>query len=189
MTVLGVDAYKRGWVAVALDYDGFVGAFVARDIAAIESEADSRWGVEIIVIDVPIGIPDIGPRQADALARAFVGPRASSVFATPNRAALPEPDRASADAASRSVGGQGVSAQAFAIRDRILEVNGHLPRARARLLEGHPEVSFREMARLHPLTAGGAPVGGDAGANDAPLAHGKASAAGLMLRTLAAHLR
>jgi hypothetical protein len=99
-----------------------------------------------------------------------------------DRAALAEPDRASADAASRSVGGQGVSAQAFAIRDRILDVNGHLPRARARILEGHPEVSFREMARLHPLDADGAPVGGDAGANDAPLAHGKASAAGLTLR-------
>ncbi len=135
------------------------------------------------MIDVPIGIPDVGPRQADRLARAFVGPRASSVFATPNRAALAEPDRASADAASRSVGGQGVSAQAFAIRDRILEVNGHLPRARARLLEGHPEVSFREMARLHGVHAPqGASAGDGAGADDRPLAHGKASAAGLMLR-------
>ena len=110
MTVLGVDAYKRGWVAVALDESGFVGAFVARDIAAIEAEAASRWGVQIIVLDVPIGIPDLGPRQADGLARAFVGPRASSLFSTPNRAALAAPDRASADAASRSVGGQGVGA-------------------------------------------------------------------------------
>ena len=33
------------------------------------------------------------------------------------------------------------------------------------------------MARLHSLDADGAPVGGDAGTNDAPLAHGKASAA------------
>jgi len=168
MTILGVDAYKRGWVAIALDEAGFAGAFVAPDIAAVEAEAAERWGVETIVIDVPLGIPDVGPRQADLLARAFVGPRASSVFATPNRAALAEPDRASADAASRSVGGQGVSAQAFAIRDRILEVNGHLPHASARPLEGHPEVSFRAMA---------AAVG-----DDAPLAHGKASAAGLMLR-------
>lgn len=173
MTVLGVDAYKRGWVAVALDDHGFVGAFVAPHIAAIEAEASERWGVEVIVIDVPIGVPDVGPRQADSLARAFLGSRASSVFSTPNRAALAAPDRASADAASRSVGGQGVSAQAFAIRDRILEVNGHLPRARARLLEGHPEVSFREMAR---------PAGDDAGTNGGPLPHGKASAAGLMLR-------
>ena len=36
------------------------------------------------MIDVPIGIPDVGPRRADLLARAFVGPRASSVFATPS---------------------------------------------------------------------------------------------------------
>ncbi len=61
-----------------------------------------------------------------------------------------------------------MSAQAFAIRDRILEVNDYLPRAGALLLEGHPEVSFRAMA---------AAVG-----DDAPLRHGKASAAGLMLR-------
>ena len=73
MTVLGVDAYKRGWVAVALDESGFVGVFVAPDVAAVEAEAVSRWGVEVIVIDVPIGIPDIGSRQADLLARAFVG--------------------------------------------------------------------------------------------------------------------
>ena len=52
-------------------------------------------------------------------------------------------------------------------------MNGHLPRARARLLEGHPEVSFREMARS---------AGDGAGVDDRPLAHGKASAAGLMLR-------
>ena len=115
MTVLGVDAYKRGWVAVALDESGFVGAFVAPDIAAVEAEAASRWGVELIVIDVPIGILDVGTRQADLLARAFVGPRASSVFATPNRAALAEPDRASADAASRSVGGQGVGGQGVGV--------------------------------------------------------------------------
>ncbi len=108
MTVLGVDAYKRGWVSVALDESGFAGVLTAPDIAVVEAEATERWGVEIIVVDVPIGIPDVGPRQADLLARAFVGPRASSVFATPNRAALAEPDRASADAASRSVGGQDV---------------------------------------------------------------------------------
>jgi len=57
-------------------------------------------------------------------------------------------------------------------------VNDYLPRARARLLEGHPEVSFREMARVHSVTADGTA----AGIPDAPLAHGKASAAGLMLR-------
>jgi hypothetical protein len=53
MTVLGVDAYKPGWVAVALDDAGFVGAFVGAfvgpDIAAIEAEASERWGVEVFV--------------------------------------------------------------------------------------------------------------------------------------------
>lgn len=44
---------------------------------------------------------------------------------------------------------------------------------RARLLEGHPEVSFREMARS---------AGGGAGVDDRPLAHGKASVAGLRPR-------
>ena len=62
-------------------------------------------------------------------------------------------------------------------------MNGHLPRARARILEGHPEVSFPEMARLHGVpTPQGASAGDGPGGDDRPLAHGKASAAGLMLR-------
>lgn len=61
-----------------------------------------------------------------------------------------------------------MTAQAFAIRDRILEANDYLRNAGALLREGHPEVSFREMARMH--------------AADEPRAHGKSTTAGLMLR-------
>ena len=42
----------------------------------------------VIGIDIPIGLPDTGRRQADVLAYTLVGPRRSSVFMTPVRAAL-----------------------------------------------------------------------------------------------------
>ena len=146
MTVIGVDAYTGGWVAVAIDDGGYVGSFLAPDIAAVEAEGARRWGVQTIVVDIPIGIPDAGARQADVEARRFIKPRGASVFPTPVRAALEASTYAEARVASVAASGKSLSAQAFAIAPRILDVDAHLALASARILEGHPEVSFRAMA-------------------------------------------
>jgi predicted RNase H-like nuclease len=78
-------------------------------------------------------------------------------------AALLMPDHAAASAASVRATGHGVSTQGYALRGRIRPLDVFLPRARTRMLEGHPEVSFAALA-------------------GAPLAHGKKSAAGLVER-------
>lgn len=146
MTVLGVDGCKGGWVAIAADDHGYIGGLVESSMERVEAEAVARWGVATIVVDIPIGIPDSTSREADLLARRFIKPRGSSVFPTPVRDALHSPDYASARVASATRSGKSLSAQAYAMRERILDVDSHLDRAQARILEGHPEVSFRAMA-------------------------------------------
>lgn len=137
MLVVGVDGYRRGWVAVALLDGRFVDASVH---PAIEDVARAFGAAAVIAVDIPIGVPEKGSRVADRAARAFLGRRASSVFATPTRAALEARDYAAARAVAPST-----SSQAYALRRKIVEV-GALAVADGRLHEVHPEVSFRALA-------------------------------------------
>lgn len=147
MTVLGLDSCRRGWVVVAASDLGVEDIFVAPDAPAAERIARERWDVEAIVIDIPIGIPDTGPRQADSLARTFIRPRSSSVFSTPVRSALFAADYDQARANSiAATGGSSLSKQAWAIGTKIREIDAWAPQASVPVREGHPEVSFRAMA-------------------------------------------
>ena len=136
----GVDGYRGGWVVVTIDEAGAVSVHACHTFAEVV-ELD----LAVIAVDIPIGIPDDKARPADTEARRFVGRRASSVFSTPTRAALEAPTFADAVARAREVTGKGISRQAFALRGRILEVDA-MAHADKRLIEVHPEVSFREVA-------------------------------------------
>src|SRR2546429_626256 len=85
------------------------------------------------------------PPPADVAARRFVGPRASSVYPTPIRAVLEAPTYAEARVVAVELTGKSVSAQSYALRHRILEVDEHA-RHDERVIEVHPEVSFSELA-------------------------------------------
>ena len=79
--VAGVDGYRQGWVAVALDPSGDVQVSTHASFSEVLSSQ-----ARVIAVDIPIDPPGLGVRQADAGARAFVGgSRASSVFPTPPR--------------------------------------------------------------------------------------------------------
>ena len=125
-------------MAVVLDSSGshVVTARHFAEITALE--------VDVIAVDIPIGTPAT-ERAADREARKVVGPRASSVFTTPPRAALEAPTFAEAVARARAVTGKGISQQAYALRHRILEVEAFAERDK-RIVEIHPEVSFAELA-------------------------------------------
>ncbi|MDN4475805.1 DUF429 domain-containing protein [Demequina sp. SYSU T00192] len=146
MTYLGLDACKAGWVVAVVSDERWIDAFVATDIAAAETRGIDEFAAACMVVDIPIGIPDTGTRLADTLARRFIKPRGSSVFPTPVRAALLADTYADAREASVAASGKSLSAQAYAIRERILDADGYAGRARIPLVEGHPEVSFRAMA-------------------------------------------
>ncbi len=136
--VLGVDACKSGWVAIRLGPS--VTAHFAKTIDALPTD------VSVIAIDIPIGLPDRGRRTADVAARDLLGPRRSSIFLTPVRAALAEETHARASAVNRDLAGEGMSIQAFGLFPKIREVDTWRPTTPCRVVEAHPELSFREMA-------------------------------------------
>jgi predicted RNase H-like nuclease/GrpB-like predicted nucleotidyltransferase (UPF0157 family) len=145
--VLGVDGCRAGWVGALLrgtTYEVLVGADIGSLVAAARRMAPE---LAVVAIDIPIGLPDHGPRGTDVLARLRlpVG-RKSSVFPTPSRAAIEHTTHPEASAANRRVLGVGISIQAFHLVPKILEVDGyvrsHPPET---VLESHPEVSFAEL--------------------------------------------
>ncbi len=146
--VLGVDGCPGGWVGALL----VPGAprprvVVAPTIEALVEAVRAEVDVQVVGIDIPIGLPDRSIRQADVLARRQLPGRASSVFTTLTRPAYLATDRAAADAVNRGLSGQGVGAQAFALRAKILEVDTWLhSRPTVDVVEVHPEVSFATMA-------------------------------------------
>jgi len=132
-------------MAVAIGRDGVVDARVLTDFTAVLAawpDADA-YGV-----DMPIGLPERGRRRADEDAHRFVGPRRSSVFFAPPRAALLVPY------AEALLAAPGLSRQAYSLGGKILEVEP-LAGREPRIVEVHPECSFRELAGEpleHPKT-------------------------------------
>lgn len=139
-----MDACKAGWVGVVL-HDGAATVHVAKTIAALVADIEVDDHLAVIGIDIPIGLPDTGRRQADVLAYQLVGPRRSSVFMTPVRAALEAGSHAAAVQLNRELAGEGVSSQAYGLRSKIFEVDSWVRHARRRVVEVHPEVSFAEL--------------------------------------------
>ena len=140
--VVGADVWKDGWVAV-VTVDGWIASIDAyesmSDLAKAEAEA------EIIAVDIPIGLPVAPPRPADGAARKFIGARSSSVFPTPPRDVLEAETYQDALRLSRKRYGIGLTAQSYALRRRILETD-NVARSDQRLIEIHPEVTFRALA-------------------------------------------
>lgn len=143
--VLGVDACGAGWVGVALG-DGRARAYVAPEIGMLVELAAADGPVAVVGIDIPIGLAEAAPRQADLLARGAAGPRRASVFVTPVRAAVEADSYELAAAANRKLAGYGISRQAFALREKILQVDRWVRQTPLRVAEVHPELSFAAMA-------------------------------------------
>lgn len=143
---LGIDAAGKNWVAVASD----LRAYAAPTLLDLFEMADADGTVEVVGIDMPIGLPDgADPRLADVQARQVVGPRWPSVFMTPPRTVLAASTYETASVEARRVMDKGISQQAWALRHRILEVDTVVRSVDRRIFEVHPEVSFRTLAGRH----------------------------------------
>jgi predicted RNase H-like nuclease len=152
--ICGADGCKRGcWVVIFKHLDSgriFWRCFETAQELFAYSEPTPR----IIAIDVPIGLPERGPRACDLEARRLLGRgRASSVFPAPIRPVLTAADRSDASRIRFQVEGKKMSQQAWAIVRRVHEVDEILrqdPELCTRVREVHPEVSFCLRAD-HPL--------------------------------------
>jgi predicted RNase H-like nuclease len=193
MRVTGVDACRRGWVAVTLEGAGrpadqpdgteraggsarLPGAARMRVDAVRVHETLAgvlageqrghrarRAEATVVGIDMPLGLLESGWREADLAARGLLGPRRSSVFAIPPRAVWAQADYQAASQLCRELTGQGFSIQAWGLRAKLLEADRYRGTCRHPLYEVHPELAFSAMA-------------------GAPLAHSKHTAAGRDLR-------
>jgi len=123
--------------------------YVAPTIRQLAELAVADGPLQVIAMDIPIGLADTGRRRADQLARQALGRRWPSLFITPVREAVEAGDFPAALAANRRLAGEGISRQAFALRAKILDVDEWL-RATSpppvRVVEVHPELSFAQLA-------------------------------------------
>ena len=141
MVVIGADVASGGWVVARWDGSTLEMSLHATVTDIVDTHADAA----VYGVDIPIGLPVVPPRLADQMARDRLGSRRNSVFDAIPIDLLDARDYREALAWSRERFGRGISAQSFALRDRIVDA-----RAAAsddeRIVEVHPEVSFAEMA-------------------------------------------
>jgi predicted RNase H-like nuclease len=129
--VIGLDACRGKWLAVALGDGRFVEA-------RFGSAADliGHWPkAAAIGVDIPIGVPEASPgRDADRAAREFVGERRSSVFPTFPSVVLKAPTYPAAKAICVERGWPKPSIQSYGMRHRIFEID-RLATADERIIE------------------------------------------------------
>ena len=141
MRVTGVDGCRGAWLAATLDDDDCVRWRWTTDIAEV-----MHAGTAAVAIDIPIGLPDTGPRACDRAARTLLGRRSASVFPAPVRGVLDCATYADARAVLAAAGGASMSAQAFGIVAAVRAVDAVLsPADESRVVEAHPEVAFALM--------------------------------------------
>lgn len=141
LQVVGIDAYKWGWVAVALEDGRFVEA--AAEIQLAHTLARYPHAAAV-AIDIPIGLAGDGWRRADDSARERLGRRWRTVFRIPPLPVWEADNYADAAKRCRELTGSGMSRQTFGLRERLLEANGLVGEGR-QLYEVHPEVCFDAM--------------------------------------------
>lgn len=155
----GIDGCPAGWLlARTTVHASVVTTFVFGNFVEL---LDANPDLAVLAVDIPIGLTAEGPRQTDLAARALLGPRASSVFPAPVRAALDAVSYQDASDRSFSAHGKRLSKQTFAILPKIREVD-HALRTRLRdaerIREIHPEVSFcvlnDDQPMVHPKRTG-----------------------------------
>ena len=165
MRVTGVDACRRGWVAVSRLDTARPGGLrvdavrVHASLAGVLEEDEAS----VVGIDMPLGLLESGWREADRAARGLLGPRRSSVFAIPPRAAWAQASYQAANQRCRELTGQGFSIQAWGLRAKLLEADLYRATCGHPLYEVHPELAFGALA-------------------GAPLEHSKHTEAGRELR-------
>ena len=138
--VAGVDGCRAGWVIVRRDAEG---RFAAPLVVA---SLDDLPPADMIVIDIPIGLPESGRRACDLEARAMLGPRRNSVFTGVRRPLLAMGNYEEANAWGKR-DGEGLTRQMWNILPKIREVDNWITPARNRTFrEGHPELAFAGAA-------------------------------------------
>jgi predicted RNase H-like nuclease len=139
----GVDWARNFWAVACCSPDlQDVTLRVETDLTDLFAEVID--GGAILVIDIPVGLPDSKPRKCDAEARHLLRfPRSTSVFSPPVRSALKAKSYASACDLNQAASGKRLSRQSYGILPIIRKVDALMtPERQSRIFEAHPEVTF-----------------------------------------------
>lgn len=140
--MVGVDGCAGGWVAATFNS---IMVFERIDTLIEHFPVRSR-----ILIDMPMGLPEIGPRDLEVKVRQCLPKgKASSVFAIPCRRAIYADDYKRACAINLEVRGKKFSIQTWNICRKICELDRVLlaePALTQRVFESHPELAFAVLA-------------------------------------------
>lgn len=171
--VLGVDACPTGWVGVLLGPEGRPTVHVAATISALIALVRETVEPSVVAIDIPIGLPDSTGRLADAEARRELVGKGSSIFSTLTRSAYEAKTYEEARAANvAATDGTSASAQAYALRTKILDVDAWVRSGPGTtVIEVHPELSFARLAGT-PILARKKDAEGVRARREALIAHG-----------------
>ncbi len=135
---LGLDGARGGWVG-ALVADGRV-----RWLRFGHVTEALALDVEVVGVDMPVGLPATGRRECDVLAKSFLGRAHPRVFLAPPRGVLAAEAYPDANRVHRELtGGLGLSVQTWHLVPKVREVDGVA--GDPRLVEVHPELSFAEL--------------------------------------------
>lgn len=143
----GIDGCPGGWIAVCRH--AATGSWDHRLLSPGGVAALAVAPPDVAVIDIPIGLPEAGPRDCDRAARRYLGPaRGTSVFAAPIRPALRARDWEDACRIREGVEQKRYPRQTFGILSKVREIDELLrgdPHLGECVHEGHPEVTFAAM--------------------------------------------
>jgi predicted RNase H-like nuclease len=154
MIAIGLDGFRRGWVAVRIDGR-------KRDIHFLD-QIDELLALRFdrAAIDIPIGLPDTGDRVCDLHAKRALGRNSPRVFTGARRGLWQFESYALANAALKSRGEAGVSIQLWNLGSKIIEADAIMTPARQRrIYEAHPELVFQRLNGGRPLDSKKEPRG------------------------------
>ncbi len=160
--VLGVDACVAGWVGVLISPDGRLTVHVSTGIDTLVQHVRESADPVVVAIDIPIGLPDAGGREADVLARKALPGKSSSVFSTLTRSAYQAETYADGREANLEAtdGASSASAQAWALGPKILQVDAWVRSGPGTtVIEVHPELCFARIFGGPVLVAKKTPEG------------------------------
>lgn len=152
--IAGIDGCRNGWIVVL--GDPLHDRWRRLHFTTIDELADLEPRPDLVLIDIPIGLPDAGPRDCDRAARKLLQPhRHASVFPAPIRPMLAAKSYHDACQIGLNHDGRKLSRQTWNILPKIREVDHFLssdPQRIGWLREVHPEVSFTIANNGRPLT-------------------------------------
>ncbi len=157
--VVGLDGCAGGWFAV---WTGPETAGLDHELYdKLEEVFTAHGDADRLLVDIPIGVTNNGPRACDKEARKLLGIRGVSVFPAPSRAVVEysqqtdDPSYERASELQTEYLDSGISRQAWNITDKISKMDTYLRDADDSLsvdvVESHPECCFAALNDGYPI--------------------------------------